>query len=178
MTFVALLRAVNVAGNKVDMATLRRGLSGLGLSNVETYVQSGNVVFDAEGAGPHEHAAAIERLIEREFGLEVKVLVVAAAQLARIAAANPFVADGADEKTLHATFLFSPPDEADFAALELPAQDGERASLAGGVIYLHLPNGYGRTKLSNAWFERVLRTPATTRNWRTVTTLAALGARS
>jgi uncharacterized protein (DUF1697 family) len=179
--FVALLRAVNVGGAKVEMAALRRGLAGLGFEGVQTYVQSGNVVFGAARDEPREHADAIEDLITREFGLDAKVLVLTVAQMAGVAAANPFRGTGADQKALHVTFLFAPADEAAFAALKLPAQDGEQAALAGAqaalsgqAVYLHLPHGYGRTKLSNAYFERALRTPATTRNWRTVTTLVEL----
>jgi uncharacterized protein (DUF1697 family) len=79
------------------------------------------------------------------------------------------------EGHLHATFLFQQPDGATFAQLELPAAPGERALLVGRVVYLHLPHGYGRTKLSNAYFERKLG-PATTRNWRTVSALVELSA--
>lgn len=177
-TFVALLRAVNVSGqNKIPMAELRRALGGLGLTGVETYMQSGNVVFDAQGDDPAEHAAAIHGLIEREFGHDVRVLVLTAAELAQVAAGNPFLADRADEKFLHATFLDVPVPEAAFAGLDLPAQEGERAERAGAVIYLYLPHGYGRTKLNNAYFERALGTPATTRNWRTVLALVEVSAR-
>ena len=178
--FVALLRAVNVSGqNKIPMAELRRTLRGLGLTGVETYLQSGNVVFDADADGDDaaEHAAAIHGLIEREFGHDVRVLVLTAAELAQIAAANPFLASGADEKHLHVTFLCAPADADGFAGRELPAQEGERAERAGPVIYLHLPHGYGRTKLNNSFFERALKTPATTRNWRTVCALAEMSAR-
>jgi len=176
-TFVALLRAVNVSGqNRIPMAQLRRALGGLGLTGVETYLQSGNVVFDAPGHDPAEQAAAIRGLIEREFGHDVHVLVLTAADLAQIATANPFLAGGADEKYLHVTFVFAPADDDGFAGRDLPAQDGERAERAGSVIYLDLPHGYGRTKLNNAYFERVLKTPATTRNWRTVHALAEMSA--
>lgn len=183
--FVALLRAVNVsAQNRIPMAELRRVLGGMGPTGVETYVQSGNVVFDARGDDPAAQAAAIHGLIEREFGHDVRVLVLTAAQLAQVAAANPFLATDADEKLLHATFLERPVAEAAFGGLSLPAQPGEQAVLAAGdaafagrVVYLHLPHGYGRTKLNNAYFERALGTPATTRNWRTVLALVALGSR-
>jgi uncharacterized protein (DUF1697 family) len=97
--------------------------------------------------------------------------------MAEIAAANPFLETGADERSLHATFLFAPVLEADFATLTLPAQGNEQAGLdaSGRVVYLYLPHGYGRSKLSNAYFERALKTPATTRNWRTVVALTELG---
>ena len=184
-TFVALLRAVNVAGNKVGMAALRDGLTGLGFEDVQTYVQSGNLVFRADDDPPAQatqatqaHAATIARLIAVQAGLDVTVLVLTAAELAEIAAANPFAATGADEKTLHVTFLAAslaePAAEVAFAALKLPAQDGEQAVLGDRVVYLWLPHGYGRSKLSNAYFERVLHLPATTRNWRTVKTLLEL----
>ena len=173
-TYVALLRAVNVAGRKVGMAELREGMAQSGLHGVRTYVQSGNVVFEAESGEPGEHAAAIERLIAHDFGLESRVLVLTSQGLAQIAAANPFLATGADERSLHATFLFTPVAQTDFEVLRPPAQDGEEAALVGPVVYLHLPHGYGRSKLGNAYFERALRTPATTRNWRTVIALTGL----
>jgi uncharacterized protein (DUF1697 family) len=175
LTFVALLRAVNVSGqNKIPMAELRASLETDGFGDVRAYVQSGNVVFDAQGDDPSEHAAAIHGLIEREFGHDVRVLVLTAAELAQAAVANPFLASGTDEKALHVTFLFAPADSDGLGGRELPAHDGERAQRAGLVIYLYLPHGYGRTKLNNAYFERALGTSATTRNWRTVLALVAM----
>ena len=118
----------------------------------------------------------------------MRVLALTHEDLVRVGAGNPFLPAGADERYLHATFLFAPVAASAFAELKLPAQEGEQAelmgdegggqaddkALSGRVIFLHLPQGYGRSKLSNAWFERVLRTPATTRNWRTVLTLTEL----
>jgi uncharacterized protein (DUF1697 family) len=204
MRSVALLRAVNVSGqNSIPMAELRRVLSGLGLTGVETYLQSGNAVFDAEGAlaqtSAQEMASVIEVRIERDLGPRVGVLVIAADEFARIAAANPFAgAPDVDERWLHATFLLGSAGESDFGAtseaafsavyeaafgkLALPAEAGERAAFVGApalavpVVYLYLPNGYGRTKLSNGYFERSLGAAATTRNWRTVLALAEMSA--
>jgi uncharacterized protein (DUF1697 family) len=205
-TYVALLRAVNVGGTKLPMADLRALLEGLGLTGVRTYLQSGNAVFEAgEDAGsPIELANAIAMRIERDVGPRVGVLVLRAAALEAVVAANPFLtaaaAEGetaaADEQFLHATFLFGSGGDADFGEaseaaysrvyestfgkLELPADEGEEAAFVGvpplaePVIYLKLPLGYGRTKLNNAWFERKLGTAATTRNWRTVRALVDL----
>ncbi len=199
-TYVALLRAVNVGGHApLAMAELRRSLVGLGLRDVRTYLQSGNVVFDADDAPPPDVAAAIEVRIERDFGPRVGVRVLRAAEMTRIVAANPFAAEpGVDEKALHTTFVISAASEGDFGPaseeafaavyqagfekLGLPAAEGERAAFVGTpvlatpVVYLHLPHGYGRTKLNNAYFERALGAAATTRNWRTVRTLADLAA--
>lgn len=194
-TFVALLRAVNVSGrNKIAMAELRPALGSLGLTGVQTYLQSGNVVFAAASDDPAGQAVAIHELIERKFGYDVHVLVLTAAELAQAAAANPFVVPGRHAATavhegwLHVTFLDRPVPEAAFGGLDLPAQDGEQAIFAttttapcasetGRVVYLSLPRGYGRTKLTNAYFERALSSIATTRNWRTVLALVEMSAR-
>jgi uncharacterized protein (DUF1697 family) len=197
MSFIALLRAVNVGGTKLPMADLRALLEGLGLANVRTYLQSGNAVFDAgDGSEPASAlATAIEMRIERDLGPRVGVLVLPGESIADVSAANPFL-EGGGTGILHATFLFGAHGEADFGEasdaaycavykaafnkLELPADEGEKAAFVGApplaapVIYLKLPHGYGRTKLNNGWFERKLGTAATTRNWRTVLALAEL----
>jgi uncharacterized protein (DUF1697 family) len=123
MSYVALLRAVNVGGNKLPMADLRALLEGLGLTNVRTYVQSGNAVFDAGRDEPAQAlATAIEVRIERDLGPRVGVLVLPGESMADVAAANPFLGEGAgasgasagDESALHATFLFGSEGAADF----------------------------------------------------------------
>ena len=186
-TLVALLRAVNVSGQRrVPMADLRSSLEDLGLRCVRTYLQSGNVIFDAPedlAAGSDERiaasgsaaiTAAIKARIARDFGHDVEVLVVPSRALLQIAAANPFVGTpGVDERWLHVTFLFGPP-AGKARDLALPAADGEHAVIAGDVVYLLLPHGYGRTKLTNAYFEKAFGTAATTRNWRTVPALREL----
>ena len=181
-TYVALLRAVNVSGqNRVPMAELRGALGDLGFARVETYVQSGNIVFEASRGEAADQAAVLHDLIEGRFGHDVVVLTLTAERLAAVAAANPFlgVTPPPDEKWLHVTFLDEPAGAEEFAALDLPAEGDEAARLAGDgcAVYLRLPYGYGRTKLSNGWFERALKTSATTRNWRTVLALVEMSAR-
>jgi uncharacterized protein (DUF1697 family) len=200
MGYVALLRAVNVGGTKVQMADLRSLLEGLGLRNVRTHLQSGNAVFDAADDEPASAlATAIAVRIQRDVGPRVGVLVLPGEAMDDVVRANPFLSGpGASEEALHATFLFGVEDQGDFGdasaaaysavfeatfrRLELPADEGEEAELVGAppladpVVYLKLPHGYGRTKLNNAWFERKLGTAATTRNWRTVVALADLAA--
>jgi uncharacterized protein (DUF1697 family) len=157
-----------------------------------------------DAGSPTELANAIAIRIERDVGPRVGVLVLRAPALEAVVAANPFLtgpaADGEtaspDEQFLHGTFLFGSGGDADFgqaseaayskvyestfAKLELPADEGEEAAFVGvppldePVVYLKLPHGYGRTRLTNAWFERRLGTTATTRNWRTVRALVEL----
>jgi uncharacterized protein (DUF1697 family) len=171
---VALLRGINVSGHRqIAMAGLRRSLQAAGLRDVQTYPQSGNAVFQADENDPEVVAAVIRARIAADFGHQVEVFVLPCATLVQVASSSPFAAEpDLDERWFHATFLFRPAPQAAFAALELPAGEGELATLADGVVFLYLPNGYGHSKLVNAYFERALGTPATTRNWRTVRALA------
>ncbi|MDR3686108.1 MAG: DUF1697 domain-containing protein [Coriobacteriia bacterium] len=174
--FVALLRGVNVGGSrKVEMAALRAALERVGFVDVRTYLQSGNVVFAADSGTAPQHALAVAQCIEREFGFPVDTLVLACDELARIAASNPFLAadSSVDERWLHAAFLLEPLTAEEFDARALPADEGERALLGDGAVYLLLPHGVGRSKLATG-IGRVLNTPMTSRNWRTVTALAAM----
>jgi uncharacterized protein (DUF1697 family) len=175
-TYLALLRGINVSGkNPVPMARLKETFAGLGFSEVRTYLQSGNVVFQTRKTTPAKLAAEINAAISRDFGHEVPVLVLTAEQLDAIASHNPlWPRSGGEETHFHATFLFDPVSKATFDALKLPAAEGERAVLSDGVVLLHCPHGYGRTKLNNTWFERALKVRATTRNWRTVLALRDL----
>jgi uncharacterized protein (DUF1697 family) len=174
--FVALLRGVNVGGSrKVGMAALRAALERADFTDARTYLQSGNVVFAAENGSATDHALAIAACIEQEFGFPVDTLVLSCDQLAHISTSNPFLAADptTDERWLYAAFLFEPMTAETFGAQALPADAGERALLGDGAIYLLLPHGVGRSKLA-AVVSRVLDTPMTARNWRTVTALAAM----
>lgn len=175
--WVALLRGVNVGGhNRVPMRDLRAVLEGLGHSDVATYLQSGNAVLTSGETDPVRLAGAIEGGIAAHLGLTIAVLVRTRDELAAVAADNPFLAAGADPAHLHAVFLSGDPDPERLA----PLQDGRYApeELRAGerVLYLHLPNGMGRSQLA-VDLGKVRTVPgvtATVRNWRTVTNVLAL----
>ena len=189
-TYISMLRAINVGGQKkITMDALRGLYAGLGFGNVQSYVQSGNVVFDS--AEPEDALAGqIEAHIEQAFGFNVLVFVRSAPYFQRIIAANPFVKAGedpgntiqgdpgntiqGDPAKLHVTFLYSP---ADLGGLSLPAAGDDQFAPGEGAVYLFCPNGYGKTRLSNDFFERKLKVPATTRNWNTVNALYQLADR-
>jgi uncharacterized protein (DUF1697 family) len=175
-TFVALLRGINVAGQKrIRMAELQKSCEALGLNQVRTYLQSGNIVFRASQSDPRKLAMTLRKRIAKDFGHDVEVLDLPAKDLNRVAKSNPLRPRSGDDETLfHATFLFEPVSVNRFQNLTLPAQSGEQAALVGQVVFLHCPHGYGRTKLNNAYFEKALGVPATTRNWRTVLALQDL----
>jgi uncharacterized protein (DUF1697 family) len=173
-TWIALLRGINLgARNKVSMPDLRELFSDLGAEDVTTYVQSGNVVFRS-AAARDELTRAIENEIRSRFGLDVTILLRTNEELAAVAAGNPFAADEPEPTKLHATFLVKSPERARVSALEEKQFEPDRFHVTSDVVYLHCPEGYGRSKLSNAFFEKQLGVAATTRNWRTVTTLAEL----
>lgn len=167
--YAALLRGVNVGGNKLSMPDLVRVVEGLGGRDVRTHVQSGNVVF----TGAKRIGAELEAALLAELGVAAAVLLRSATQLRQVVAAKPFPADG---KAVSVTFLVTAPAAAAVKAIDPSAYGDDRFVVDGTEIYLHTPNGYGRSKLTNAFWERKLSTTATTRNWNTVTTLAEMTA--
>jgi uncharacterized protein (DUF1697 family) len=174
-TFVALLRGINLAGrNRVSMPELRSALEALGLEDVVTYIQSGNVVFRSRTGGAQQLAAGIEGQIAEAFGIEVVVFLRTPAELANVAGGNPFLRAGADPSKLHVVFLSGRPAKTAAAELDPGRSPPDEFSLEGREIYLHLPNGFGRSKLTIDYFERRLGVGATARNWKTLTKLVAL----
>ena len=172
MKCVALLRGINLGStNKIKMADLVRLFAGLGHADVRTYLQSGNVVFSTAGADPKNLAPPIEKAILDELGLTVTVLLRTGPDLTKVLAANPYLNRQDDPTKLHVTFLAEAPEPDLASAVRVPDGESAEFTLAGREVYLHCPDGYGRTKLNNAFFERKLAVPATTRNWRTVVAL-------
>jgi uncharacterized protein (DUF1697 family) len=174
-TYVALLRGINVGGHaKVPMADLRHTFAHMGHDDVQTYIQSGNVVFHASGS-PTALERSIEDVLEARFGHRIKVVLRTGAQLARVVNTNPLLAPERDPAKLLVTFLASKPERSRSGGLDTGAFLPDEFRVTGREVYLHCPGGYGRTKLTNAFFERALGVEATTRTWNTVTNLARMG---
>jgi uncharacterized protein (DUF1697 family) len=170
--YVALLRGINVGGaKKVKMEDLRRLVVGLGHEDVQTYLQSGNVVFGSARADLAHVAAGLEKAIADHLGLTVTVLLRTHADLAKVLISNPYLDRDADLTKLAVTFLRDHPDPTHAAGMPIPKGETAVFTVIGREIYLHCPEGYGRTKLSNAYIEKKLGLPATTRNWRSVIAL-------
>lgn len=173
-TYVALLRGVNVGQNLLKMERLRELCAQIGMKNVRTYVQSGNVVFQAEGAAS-KWAQALERKLAGETRLPVTVVVKTAAEMNSVLATNPFLKEkGIDAARLHVTFLQQAPAKSAVEALAKIKAGLDRFRWLGSGIYLHCPEGYGRSKLANTAIEKVLGMRATTRNWKTIGKLCAM----
>jgi uncharacterized protein (DUF1697 family) len=163
------------------MASFRKLLEELGCRNVETYIQSGNAVFDAPGSAA-KVAQAVGRALEKSMGAHCGVVIRTHADLERIIAANPFeAAAAADGSKVHVGFLAGVAAQGAKAGLDrIVAQyptRRDRYHLAGDTLYLHLPDGAGETKFTLKALERALGVPGTARNWNTVVKLHAMSAR-
>lgn len=164
-THVALLRAVNVGGANVAMADLRELALGLGWSDVQTHLNSGNLLFTSA----EDPAAAAERLegaLAERYGREIPVLMRTPGDLADVLERQPFRGERYDERRLQVAFLSG---VAAPGALErIGPLDGEECVMDGREAFLHYPNGMGRSKLTTAVLERALGVTVTVRGVRTV----------
>ncbi|MFN3725055.1 MAG: DUF1697 domain-containing protein [Allosphingosinicella sp.] len=168
MRYVALLRAVNVGGCKLPMAELREVCAELGWEKVETYIQSGNVVFEATGK-PEALETALEKAVAKRFGFERPVIVRSAKQWTDYAEGSPFPEAERDEPNRLMLGLSKLPPNADAPKLlEAKAAAGEQVRLKGDVLWIHYPAGAGTSKLTPALFDKAAGSPVTQRNWRTV----------
>ncbi|HTM49390.1 MAG TPA: DUF1697 domain-containing protein [Bryobacteraceae bacterium] len=169
---VSMLRGVNVGGHhRIRMDDLRALYESLELRNPLTYIQSGNVVFRSEERSPGRLAARIEDAIERRFAFRPSVILRTASELRDAVARNPFAGRGVNPAKLLVMFLAGEPDrEARAKALQIRTAP-EEMSIGGREIYIHYPNGMGRSKLVWTAVEKLLETAATGRNWNSVTRL-------
>ncbi|MGS2616457.1 DUF1697 domain-containing protein [Micromonospora sp. LZ34] len=175
--YVALLRGVNVGNVRIAMADLRRLVTDLGHDDVKTYLQSGNVVFGSTVRDAGKLARGIERAIADELGLTAPVLVRSGRELAAVAGGNPYAEHEDDPTKLLVAFLATAPAKSAVTALTVPGGENVAFTVTGREVYLHYPEGgYGRSKFTNAYLEKKLGVVATTRNWRSVQTLAEMSA--
>ena len=171
-----MLRGVNVGGNrKIKMEALRALYESLGLDQPQTFIQSGNVVFEAKSEPAAKVCEKIERRILGDFGFSVPVLLKTSKELGEIVKRNPFLNDAAiDRSKLHVTFLSDIPPKTALEQLQPLAVPSEQLRVIGKEIYLYCPDGYGKTKLSNVAIEKRLAVRATTRNWATTNALLTM----
>ena len=173
-TYVALFRGINVGGkNILPMKELTAVLEGLGSSNVQTYIQSGNVVFQTTKRGTQKLGRDIGAAIGASHQFVPRVLVLSIQDFRNAIASNPFPVGETDPKSLHLSFLESPPPSPDLAKLAALQSVNERFKLVGRVFYLHAPDGIGRSRLA-ANVEKALGVAGTARNWRTVNVILSL----
>ncbi|MFL6017272.1 MAG: DUF1697 domain-containing protein [Gaiellaceae bacterium] len=171
---IVLLRGINIGSrNRIAMPELREALESAGFDDVQTYVQSGNVVLSS-GKSAVEVAQACERQIERSFGLDIDVVTRTRSQLAKIVERNPLAEVATDPKRYQVSFLSAKPSADVVRKLEEAAAEQERVVPAGREIYAWHPEGIGRSRLWTLLAGRGLGVTATARNWTTVTKLLEL----
>lgn len=173
--YVALMRGINVGGkNSLPMKDLVSLFTAAGCADVKTYIQSGNVVFQAPDRVVKKLATTISSAIEDSLGLKIPVVLRTADELHAVAKGNPFLKAGAEPKALHVVFLADAPKRALVDALDPGRSPPDTFEVRGREVYLCCPDGVGRSKLTNAYFDRTLKTTSTLRNWQTVLKLAEL----
>ena len=176
-TYISILRGINVGGQrKILMADLKALYEGLGLADVRTYIQSGNVAFTTDTTVfNNDLARTLEQAIAKQYLFDVPVIVRSSAEMRHILEANPFARrEGIQTEKLHATFLAAAPSANELEKVRALNYSPDEFVISGTEVYLHCPGGYGETKLSNKFFESKLKVSATTRNWNTVNKLVEL----
>ncbi len=176
--WIALFRGINVGGHHIlPMNDLKDLLNGIGCKDVATYVQSGNVAFQHVECNASVLEETISKEIGSRFGFEPRILLLAVDQVISAAERNPFNSAEQNPKTLHLYFLTEEADNPDFATMDAIKSEDEEYALMGRVLYLHAPDGIGRSKLAGR-VEKCLGVATTARNWRTVTRLREIAART
>ena len=172
MRVVALLRGINIGPSKrIAMADLRAIVESLGHTDVETYLQSGNVVFTPKRRAKHS-AEPLSAAIREATGLDVPIVTRTGAELARVVEANPYSVD--DPTKVVVAFLADAVDLGDLALGDLSSYLPDELTISARELYVSVPNGQARSKLMEALTKRSLPTTLTVRNWRTVEALAEL----
>lgn len=176
-TFVALFRGINVGGkNSLPMKELVAALEKLGCRQIQTYIQSGNVVLKSNAADVSALAGKITAEIKKSRGFAPFVLLLSLKEFRKVVDNNPFSQASIDPRVLHVGFLAAKPKDPDLKALESIRAANERFRLVDRAFYLHAPDGIGRSKLA-AHTERLLGVAMTDRNWRTVDKLLEMAQR-
>jgi uncharacterized protein (DUF1697 family) len=172
-TYIALLRGINVSGHRmIKMDELKKMLGDLNFTNIRTYIQSGNIIFDSEKNNSAYLEKQIEEKILNHFDFHVPVVIRTRAELDHIHNNNPFLGKRSEPTDkLHVTFFPEEPEPDHLKKIERHLFLPDEFIESGREVYLFCPNGYGRTKLTNQFFESKLKLMATTRNWRTIETL-------
>jgi len=171
MKYISILRGINVSGQKkIKMLELKLLYESLGFTNVVTYIQSGNVIFEARGKNKSDLKTIIEEAIEKKYKFYVPVEIRTNREMESIIKNCPFGAVDleVDGTKVLVTFLGAKPDNVNVATVLSYVVSPEKLIVKGKEVYLYCPNGYGKSKLSNTFLENKLGVEATTRNWKSV----------
>ncbi len=173
--YVALFRGINVGGrNMLPMKDLVAFFLDAGCSDAQSYIQSGNVIFRAPPSLVARVPTRVVSAITKRFGIEARIVVRSASELPRVVEDNPYLHTRTDVASFHVAFLAEAPSAERVAALDPDRSPPDQFAVRGREIYLALPHGTARSKLTNQYFDSKLGTTSTLRNWRTVLKLREL----
>jgi uncharacterized protein (DUF1697 family) len=172
--YIALLRAINVGGRFIKMDELRQLFESLGFSQVQTYIQSGNVVFTTDATDPARLEQTIEQHLQGALSYEVSTMIRTPAAMVEIAAYQPFPEEKFTEKsTLYISFLKEEPGQDKLEKLDSFNSDIDEFHPHGRQLYWLMHKHQGQSKFTNSKLEKVLGIPATRRNSSTVRKIVA-----
>lgn len=170
---ILLLRGINVGGrNMLPMRELTAIVQAAGGRDVRTHIQSGNVVCSVAPSSVAELQRTVTDAIQERFGFRTPVIARSFSEWSTVLAASPFP----DVEHVHVAFLADVPSPERAARLDPDRSPGDHFVLVAREVFLHLPNGLAKTRLSNAWLDSTLKTTSTVRNWRTVLALGEMAA--
>ena len=174
--FVALLRGINVSGHhNMKMVDLKALLNGIGLLEVKTYLQSGNVIFKSDLDQISDLESIISKAINKEFGYDIKVKVIEKKVFQRIVLINPFLNNSEiDTKQLYYIHLMGQPDQNAYSDMKNDTRYPEKMKIIEETLYVHYLQGYGRSKLHGSIIEKKLKIDATARNHNTMKNLGEI----
>ena len=171
-TYIALLRGINVGGhNRLPMVLLAAMFEDAGCQEVRTYIQSGNVVFRAPSSAAQQIRWTVQAKLAAITERRIPIILRTGEELQKIVEENPFQSTEPGFGAVHVGFLVNHPPSERIASLDPDRSPPDMFAVRGSEIYLQLPNGMARTRLTNVYFDTILGTPVTFRNWRTVQSL-------
>ncbi|MDJ0645424.1 MAG: DUF1697 domain-containing protein [Flavobacteriaceae bacterium] len=175
-TYICLLRGINVSGQKkIKMVELKASFETLGLKDVITYIQSGNIIFKSEENNTVKLESSIHEMLLDDYGFDVKVLVLTPDQMHYAATNNPYEKDSTrDPKKFYVVFLKEKPLQENITVLATYDYSPEEYVLDDKLIYYYAAKGAANAKMSTNFFENKLKVSASARNWRTVNKLVEL----
>ncbi len=172
--YIALIRGINVGGVVLKMEDLRQILEYIGFTRVSTYIQSGNAYFESLAVNKRKMEAEIAQEIKNKIDRDIVVIVKTFEEIGRIAAAHPLAALG-DEKNLYVTILSHDPAAPDVETLMETMNEVDVHEYSNHAVYSYYGQGYGNSKRSNNFIEKILKVSATTRNWATIRKISGMG---
>jgi uncharacterized protein (DUF1697 family) len=172
-TYISILRGINVSGHRViKMDALKQICTRLSFENIQTYIQSGNIIFNFKETDADKISDLLNTAIKKTFDFDIPVITLTFFELENVITLNPFLKDKIKDSTyFHITFLSNNPTKEKIELLKSTDCKNDKYEVIDKAIYLYCPDSYSNSKLTNTFLESKLKVTATTRNWKTANEL-------